>query len=213
MLIYLIRNTVNGKGYVGQTIRTLAERWNQHKQQGIHRYKNDALHNALLKYGFEAFEIAVLDDTPKTLDELNNLETFHIAAQRTLSPHGYNLTTGGFSYQRSAETLAKMSASMKGRKRSIESIAKTAAANKGRVFSPERRSKISAALKGNQHTKGLKRSPESYAKVLQMLNSPENKLKRSVSLKSDAVREKLRNGQRKRRERELAAKKAIELAS
>jgi group I intron endonuclease len=165
MIIYLIRNTVNGKGYVGQTIRTLEERWAQHKSQGIGRYKNDALHNALLKYGIEAFEIAVLDSSAKTLDELNELEKFHIKAQGTLSPGGYNLTTGGFSYKRSPETLAKMSMAMKGKKPSAETIAKIVAKHIGRKHSAQTKAKLSIAKIGNQYTKGRRHTKESIEKM------------------------------------------------
>lgn len=31
MIVYLIRNKLNGKGYVGQTIRSLEQRWPEHK--------------------------------------------------------------------------------------------------------------------------------------------------------------------------------------
>jgi predicted GIY-YIG superfamily endonuclease len=37
-LIYLITNTVNGKRYIGQTVRTLRQRWQQHvrdAKQGV----------------------------------------------------------------------------------------------------------------------------------------------------------------------------------
>jgi group I intron endonuclease len=191
MLIYLIRNTVNGKAYVGQTIRTLEERWHQHKQQGIHRYKNDALHNALLKYGIDAFEIAVLDDSASTLDELNALEKFHIKAQGTLSPHGYNLTTGGFSYQRSAETLAKMSAALKGRKMPESMRQKLRAANTGRKCSPETRAKISAATKGREGKKGFKHSHETIARMSAAQKghpvSPQMREKLSVIKKGKAL--------------------------
>jgi group I intron endonuclease len=185
MLIYLIRNTVNGKAYVGQTIRTLEERWRQHKQQGIHRYKNDALHNALLKYGLDAFEIAVLDDSARTLDELNELEKFHIKVQNTLSPHGYNLTTGGFSYQRSTETLAKMSAAMKGKKLSPETIQKLIAANTGRKRSAETKAKLVAAHKTRIYKKGWKQSPESVAKTRAFITSPEFRARMSARMKGN----------------------------
>jgi hypothetical protein len=34
MIVYLLRNTVNGKGYVGQTILTLQQRWNGAVRKG-----------------------------------------------------------------------------------------------------------------------------------------------------------------------------------
>lgn len=186
MLIYLIRNTINGKAYIGQTIRSLKVRWCQHVRQSTKLRHKDALHTAICKYGAEAFEIAVLDATATTLEELDNLERFHIKEQRTLWPHGYNLTTGGFRgrFKRSAETIAKllertnsptflkmMSERMKGNRHA-----------KGYKHTSEARARIAAANKGNRHAKG---------------NSPPNKGKKM----SEEQREKLRAAWKIRRAR------------
>jgi group I intron endonuclease len=58
MIIYKITNKVNGKIYVGQTTRSLEERWYGHcstaNQHGI-------LGKALIKYGKENFRQEILE--------------------------------------------------------------------------------------------------------------------------------------------------------
>ena len=55
MIIYKITNKINGKVYIGQTIRSLEIRKRGHIQcaeQGMNRH----LYNAMRKYGIENFE-------------------------------------------------------------------------------------------------------------------------------------------------------------
>jgi hypothetical protein len=61
-----------------------------------------------------------------------------IESIRTISPNGYNLTTGGENYVRSDETRRKISTAMKGTQRC-----------KGRVVSAEQRAKTSLSLMGH----------------------------------------------------------------
>lgn len=56
-IIYKITNLVNNKVYIGQTERTLKERWGQHKYSKGCKY----LHNAILKYGAESFKIEEIE--------------------------------------------------------------------------------------------------------------------------------------------------------
>lgn len=91
MQVYLIRNKVNGKAYVGQTTRDIDTRWREHcLTQG----KCRILENAIRKYGIDAFEVSVVA-TVSTQDELNRLERLTCEALNTYAPHGYNLREGG----------------------------------------------------------------------------------------------------------------------
>lgn len=54
--IYLIRNLVNGKGYVGKTQVTVAERFRNHKYDAK-RGSICPLHRAMRKYGVECFSV------------------------------------------------------------------------------------------------------------------------------------------------------------
>ena len=60
MFVYLITNTINGKRYVGQTKRTLHERWWQHTHQKNCRYLSAAIN----KYGYISGKIF-----PKQIDQ------------------------------------------------------------------------------------------------------------------------------------------------
>lgn len=93
MLIYRVKNKENNKVYIGQTIRSICERWNGHCSSAK-RGANNLFHNAISKYGKDAFiveELAKADNQ----DQLDQLEKFYIEINNSLHPNGYNLKTGG----------------------------------------------------------------------------------------------------------------------
>ena len=150
MIIYMARNTVNGKAYIGQTIRSLRERKTEHFAESK-RTSNKTFVRALAKYGPHAFEWIVLANAG-SLDELNKLEMHYISTHNTIRPRGYNITSGGAgsrNRQISEETREKMSKSHVGQLLSDEikkkiSIAKTNP-------SEETRRKMSAAWTTERH--------------------------------------------------------------
>ena len=89
MVIYKITNQINGKIYIGQTVRALEERMRQHK-----RNSKTAIDRALHKYGAENFSVEVID-TAETPEELNAKEIAWIASYNSMAPNGYNLCKGG----------------------------------------------------------------------------------------------------------------------
>jgi group I intron endonuclease len=115
-IIYLIRNLVNGKGYVGQTILTSRKRWSLHKS-GARRGEGFPIYRAIRKYGAENFSIKVLASVnPQQLDDL---EKKYI---KDLNTHvdngcGYNCDEGGRGNRGffSKETRLKVSAIQKAR--------------------------------------------------------------------------------------------------
>lgn len=97
--IYVIRNTVNGKVLVGQTItRWPNTRWAQHRwflRNGSH--SNTHLQSAWNKYGEVAFEFEVIEEIDNNdIEMLNLLEIKYIEEHNSLDEnHGYNLREGG----------------------------------------------------------------------------------------------------------------------
>jgi len=94
-IIYKITNLVNGKLYAGQTIRSLGDRWADHKRDA----KNGIdypLYFAIRKYGIENFTIETVDSA-KSLKELNKKEVFWIKILDSLTKNGngYNIHEGG----------------------------------------------------------------------------------------------------------------------
>lgn len=58
--IYLIENVINGKKYVGQTVKKINERFSQHKSCARTKKKKTPLYNSFIKHGFENFSIKTL---------------------------------------------------------------------------------------------------------------------------------------------------------
>lgn len=161
MIIYKITNKINGKAYIGQTVGELRKRWAVHCASNYCR----ALHNAIKKYGKDAFKLEVIKEC-SSHEEMNELEKNFIVEHKTRTPAGYNLKEGGSNGSPSEETKAKMSAAHKGKKHTDEARAKISAAKLGYKFSQEARAKMSASQMGNKSAKGNKISPEHKARLL-----------------------------------------------
>lgn len=107
-------NNANGKQYVGQTIRTVKERWYEHCCYAMHGITNNsAVDRAIAKYGADSFTVeTIAEGVP--VEELCALETEKIIEYDTLSPNGYNLVASQErGYVVSDETRAKLSAASK----------------------------------------------------------------------------------------------------
>lgn len=110
MIVYRIRNIVNGRAYIGATTQSLSKRFSQHKT-AARLGENTLLYQDMLRYGFDKFTIVEIDRA-YSMDELYELERRHIERCNTLAPHGYNMTLGGvgsYGYCASQETKEKLS--------------------------------------------------------------------------------------------------------
>ena len=94
---------LENKKYVGIT-RDTKTRWRMHAYPSS---KCRYIRNALLKYGVDKakFEIIERDVSPEDADER---EQYHIDRLNTLTPNGYNLTSGGRYHRHSEETKQLM---------------------------------------------------------------------------------------------------------
>jgi group I intron endonuclease len=148
MFIYMLLNKINGKVYVGQTVRDVNDRLRQHKVDGARRAKNLPITLAIHKYGWSAFEKFVLG-TAQTQEELNTLEQHWIAHYDCLAPRGYNLKDGGQQGGRMhEETKRKIGAARRGRKHTDESRARMSASSVGKLHSEETKAAMSKARAG-----------------------------------------------------------------
>ena len=137
MTIYQITNTINGKIYIGKTIRTIEERFQGHVYHANAK-RQTHLYNAMRKYGTEAFIITEVESNFNSEDDLNEAEIRYISE---LNPH-YNMTSGGegkSGFKASEETKRKMSESHRGKKFSEETKRKMSEAKKGKKFSVRRK--------------------------------------------------------------------------
>lgn len=88
--IYIIKNTINNKVYIGQTIQPISIRFTNHKMAS--RIEDTKFYRAIRKYGEENFYIELLETVP--FHDLNEREKFWIKYYDSYY-HGYNSTLGG----------------------------------------------------------------------------------------------------------------------
>ena len=90
--IYIIRNTINNKVYIGQTRTSVSQRWAEHLRHA--RYGEQVINRAMRKYGVDKFYIETLEICDiKYLDER---EIYYIDLYNsTDKSRGYNVSIGG----------------------------------------------------------------------------------------------------------------------
>lgn len=133
MIIYKATNKINGKAYVGQTVKNLKRRRQEHINVALKKDDNSYFHRAIRKYGFGVFGWEILVEGAGSPEILNGLEKHFIRLYNTFEK-GYNLTLGG--------------GGGAGRIPSEETRQKISDANKGKRLSEGQKKKISETLKG-----------------------------------------------------------------
>lgn len=107
MYIYTIKNLVNGKMYVGQTVQSNAKmRWYSHCDM-MRKGKKSYLYDSMRKHGIENFLWEVVDQAD-TVTELNELETTWANKLRAQGIVLYNNRQTGNNKKHSAESIEKM---------------------------------------------------------------------------------------------------------
>lgn len=91
--IYIIKNKINDKVYIGQTTTNYKIRFMQHCKPSSMRTRHYKLYNAIKKYGKENFYIELLE-TDIPIEELDNKEIQYIEHYNSFQ-NGYNATKGG----------------------------------------------------------------------------------------------------------------------
>lgn len=148
-IIYKITNKINGKVYIGQTIRTVEERWKAHYYECVNQKLNTRLGRAIRKYGFVNFRIEVIEKT----DDLDKREIFYISKYRSCGKNGYNIKIGGSGGPHAQSTKNK--------------IAKS---NKKRVRTDEMRTHMSLAIKKWHKERGYVPRSEEFKKKISLAN-------------------------------------------
>ena len=92
--VYMHKNKINGKVYIGQTCQDPERRW----REGNGYKDSPRFYNAICKYGWENFEHIILKDG-LTSEEADQSECELISAyQSNKENFGYNMTPGGNNY-------------------------------------------------------------------------------------------------------------------
>lgn len=92
--IYLITNTLNGKQYVGQTVKGYKYRFNQHCSFALNKRKtcSQVVDAHIKKFGINNFKVELLEQVDYELR--NEKEQYYIQLYNTYE-NGYNYTIGG----------------------------------------------------------------------------------------------------------------------
>lgn len=193
--IYMVKNLINKKNYIGQTI----------KSNGA--YKNylgsgHAIKSAIIKYGKKNFQKVTLAICYNQNDA-NELEKYFINSYNSKSPNGYNISDGGtesvvkmrenlkermsgdknpfFGKTHSDETKRKLSEINKGKKVSKDVAKKISQANKGMVpwnkgksypHTPEQKRKIAEANKNRGMTPEMRKNTSERMKLNNPMSDP-----------------------------------------
>lgn len=170
--IYKITNVINGKVYIGQSIRSIEIRLGDH--QSIVREHNCHLKSSYEKYGIHNFLFEVEEgyDTTEgiTQDFLDEREAFYMSKYDSMNIcKGYNIREAGSRGKLSEESKKKISLNRtgkysswnKGKTTSEETKQKLRKANIGRKASEETKKRLSESNKGRiPWNKGKTHSPE-----------------------------------------------------
>lgn len=121
MLVYCIKNKVNGKEYVGLTSRPLNKRWKQHISESNRENCwewNTPLGRAIRKYENDCFDVFILKECV-SVEDMKSTEIRYINERKShISEGGYNITKGGdgrFGVKLSEETKLKIGKGNKGK--------------------------------------------------------------------------------------------------
>lgn len=116
MFIYKITNKLNGKVYIGQTIRAVSIRFSKH----CNNSRKTIISSAIKKYGKDNFIIEEIDGA-NSQSELNYKEWLWICKSNSLAPNGYNAVEKSITQTLSREARGKISVANKGRTHSLKS--------------------------------------------------------------------------------------------
>lgn len=122
--IYLIRNTLNGKVYVGQSVHVRI-RWRQHRRCARQGHKSH-LYDAIRKYGEDVFVHELLEACAP--EQFDGREAYWMDQYDCRNPEkGYNLMPAGQCGRvMDAATRERLSLKMRGRKRDPEVVRRVA---------------------------------------------------------------------------------------
>lgn len=178
--IYLIKNLVNNKIYIGQT-KNKNSRWSQHKFSAKNNKSNMLITRAISKYGASSFSFEIIACS-YSLDDINYLEQIIITQYNSTNPDiGYNLKPGGNNIERTDVEKQLISKGLKNyyknnrgprygvklseetkRKQSVAMIG-SKGTNLGKKFSDQWKKNISKSLIGRKFSEeSLKKLSESH---------------------------------------------------
>ena len=195
-IIYRATNPINGKCYIGQSMKGLRARKGEHircVKRGD--YPTIYFYNSLKKYGWEKFQWDILCSC-YSKEVLDIMETFYIIVYKShMSENGYNMSWGGegwYGCHHTQETKDKLSLLRKGKKITPEHIENIRLGQIGKKHSEETKKIMSDNQTREKNSfYGKKHSEENRQKLsekgLKYIPSEETRKKISVSKTSHTL--------------------------
>lgn len=118
--LYIIKNKINGKCYVGQTKYYPLDRIYQHLR--TYKWKKSPFYSALKAYGLDNFELVEIKHTAEK--EADRIERDLIKDYNSLHPNGYNILPFGDLSNASPEIFSKLASPRKKKSLSLNHKAK-----------------------------------------------------------------------------------------
>lgn len=103
MVVYSLRNKINGKRYIGCTASDLNRRIAEH----CRKFDSPVISRTIRKYGIASFEITVLEECSGQV-RLFERESYWIAQFESQVPGGYNVADGGQGFKVGHAVSAKI---------------------------------------------------------------------------------------------------------
>lgn len=120
--IYIIKNTINSKVYIGQTKNSVEQRWKEHLRHA--KYGDQVINRAMGKYGVDKFYIETLEICNIKL--IDYREMYYIDLyDSTDKSKGYNVSIGGNTprFKRKSLSISELVHLYKDEKWTLEQIA------------------------------------------------------------------------------------------
>ena len=121
--IYIIRNTINNKVYIGQTKVSVETRWQEHLRHA--KYGDQVINRAMRKYGVNKFYIETLEICD--INIIDYREMYYIDLyDSTNKSKGYNVSIGGKTpkFKRKALSISTLVDLYKSQDFTLDEIAK-----------------------------------------------------------------------------------------
>lgn len=160
-IVYKITNKINNKIYIGQTTKSLQERWYRHCYEALSKKSKTKLGRAIRKYGEHSFSLEIVEST----SNLNKREKFWIDYYGSNTSKGYNIKVGGEGGPHAKSTKNKITR-----------------ANRNRVWTDEMRNNMSKAMKKWHKKRGFVPISNQHKQKITLAN-----IGRPMSLKTKEI--------------------------
>ena len=173
--IYRIWHKKSGKSYIGMSRhKPFGKKCRIKRHLSLHEKGCSAMNAAIKKYGRSAFDYEILHkDVPE--ETLSCLEKACIKSYNTLSPNGYNLTTGGEDGKLSEESIEKIRNKVSGKNHPMYGKSGRLSNTYGRKASEKERKMRSEMNKGQKNPMyGKQHTRESRIKTSNTLRKKNN---------------------------------------